>query len=147
MAAPLVFFFFRLFFLAASSAVEAAPSSLSSGSRSPFRWLPEDAASSTPAMLPERARGIETEWRGPAPSSPTYTSDAGSCSRWWGAGNAGAAADSPVGPRVRRAGLGSPQGPRFRCGAENPARPGPCLVLRQMSLLECLLETLCLPCA
>ncbi|XP_040135809.2 uncharacterized protein LOC120888063 [Ictidomys tridecemlineatus] len=33
-------------------------------------------------MLLERARGSETERRGPAPSSPTYTSDAGSCSRW-----------------------------------------------------------------
>lgn len=92
-AAPLLFFFFRLFFLAASSAVEAAPSSLSSGSRSPFRRLPEDAASSTAAMLPERARGSESERREPAPSSPTSTAGAGSRSARWGAGNAGTAED------------------------------------------------------
>lgn len=53
---PLAFFFFRFFFLAASSAVEAAPSSLSSRSKSPFKWLPEDAASSAPAMLAESAQ-------------------------------------------------------------------------------------------
>lgn len=102
MAAPLLFFFFRLFFLAASSAVEVAPSSLSSGSKSPFRWLPEDAASSTPAMLPERARGSETERRGPAPPSATYAGDAGSRSQWWGAGNAGTAEDSIAGTAHRR---------------------------------------------
>lgn len=101
-AAPLLFFFFRLFFLAASSAVEVAPSSLSSGSKSPFRWLPEDAASSTPAMLPERARGSETERRGPAPPSATYAGDAGSRSQWWGAGNAGTAEDSIAGTAHRR---------------------------------------------
>lgn len=86
--APLLFFFFRLFFLAASSAVLEAPSSRSSGSRSPFRWLPKDAASSAPAILPERERErrSESEWRGPAPSSPTAASDAGSRSRWSGRG-------------------------------------------------------------
>ncbi|XP_028346251.1 uncharacterized protein C3orf20 homolog [Physeter macrocephalus] len=33
-------------------------------------------------MLAERAQGTKTGRLGPAPSSPTYTSDAGSCSRW-----------------------------------------------------------------
>lgn len=101
--APLPFFFFRLFFLAASSAVLDVPSSLSSGSRSPFRWLPKDAASSTPAMLPERASdGVRASGEDPLllhpppPATPEVVLDGRD------AGNAGTTEDSAArGPSAR----------------------------------------------
>lgn len=93
--APLPFFFFRLFFLAASSAVLEAPSSRSSGSRSPFRWLPKDAASSAPAMLPEReSDGVRASGEDPLrlhpppPATPEVALDGRD------AGDAGTAEDS-----------------------------------------------------
>jgi hypothetical protein len=77
------------------------PSSLSSGSRSPFRWPPKDAACSTPAMLPEKERGREREREGartsgegplllhpPPPATPEAALDGPD------AGNAGTAEDS-----------------------------------------------------
>lgn len=100
-AAPLLFFFFRLFFLAASSAVEEAPSSLSSGSRSPFRWLPEDAASSTPAMLPEKARErVRQSGEGPLLLHPPTPATPEAALDGRGARNAGMSEDSSV--RVAR---------------------------------------------
>lgn len=102
--APLPFFFFRLFFLAASSAVLEVPSSLSSGSTSPFRWLPKDAASSTPAMLPERASGgVRARGADPLllhPPPPAMPPEVALDGR--DAGNAGTAEDSAArGPSAR----------------------------------------------